>query len=125
MIIQPIPPDNTTFASYQSPLKKAFKAGAFGDEMIGIYGNKVTKNNFSLEHIKPKSKGGRTVLSNLAVADRDANRQRGNDDIAKFVNFEMLRKYLRQFKDIKNGKFNGNDYIKMIRKTFSKMVDEE
>ena len=118
-------PDPITFTSYQSPLKTTFKKGLLGDDVIGIYGNRITKDNVSLEHIQPVSKNGKTILSNLVLADRKANYERGNKDIAQFVTIGMIRQYLKQFKNIKCKGFNGNEYIKLIRNTFNKMIEKE
>lgn len=119
---KPFPP---SFLSYQSPLKDAFKCGALGDNFIGIYGVKLNKDNVSLEHIIPVKQKGKTVLSNLLLADRDLNAKRGSQDIGKFVTIGMLRNYLKQFKDVKCKDFNGNEYIRLIRNTFKKLVDKE
>lgn len=115
---------NPTFEGYNSPLKTAFRKGALGERVYGIYGNRLTQDTVSLEHIIPASKGGKTDLSNLVLADKKANNDRGTKDIAELITVGDIRFYLRQFKDVKTKYFDGNEYIKLIRKTFSKMMDD-
>lgn len=113
-----------SFKGYSSPLKKAFLKGALGDDFIGIYGHRLDKTNYSIEHIIPISKGGTNDLGNQFLADRKANNERGVEDIGKFLTLEMVRKYLKRFVDVKTPYFDGNAYIKAIRKTLTKIVDD-
>lgn len=112
------------FTGYNSPLKKAFKKGVLGNKVYGIYGERLTQDNVSLEHIKPIAHGGKTELSNLLLADKKKNNDRGTKPIGEFVTIGMLRDYLKQFKDVKTSYFDGEKYIKLIRETFRKLVDE-
>jgi len=41
-------------------------------------GQKLSKNRASKEHLTPASHGGKDTFENLALADRDINRERGN-----------------------------------------------
>lgn len=77
----------------------------------------------SLEHITPVSKGGKTVLDNLALATKENNSARGNEDIGKFLTFEMIRSYLSQFKGIKLKGFDGTQYIGQMRRRFSELLE--
>lgn len=112
------------FKGYNSPLKTAFRKGALGERVYGIYGNRLTQDTVSLEHIIPASKGGKTELGNLVLADKKANNDRGTKDIAELITIGDVRYYLRQFKDIKTKYFDGNEYIKAVRKTFKKMMED-
>jgi 5-methylcytosine-specific restriction endonuclease McrA len=38
-----------------------------------LTGDKLTKNNVSLDHIKPKSKGGKNTIENIRLTTKDAN----------------------------------------------------
>ena len=118
------PPIEQSFKGYNSPLKKAFRKGALGDKVYGIYGERLTQDTISLEHIQPIAHGGKTTLSNLLLADKKKNNERGTKPIGEFVTIGMLRDYLKQFKDVKTSYFDGNKYIKLIRETFRKIVDE-
>lgn len=101
---------------YNSILKDLYKQGLLPTVEYGIYGNKLSKKTVSLEHIVPASKGGTTKLKNMALADKEANRIRGNDDINKYLTLFHLKKYLSQFINVKVFKnkniiFDGNSYI--------------
>lgn len=101
---------------YNSILKDLYKQGLLPTVKYGIYGNKLSKKTVSLEHIVPASKGGTTKLKNMALADKEANRIRGNDDINKYLTLSHLKKYLSQFINVKVFKnkniiFDGNSYI--------------
>ena len=101
---------------YNSILKDLYKQGLLPTVKYGIYGNKLSKKTVSLEHVVPASKGGTTKLKNMALADKEANRTRGNDDINKYLTLSHLKKYLSQFINVKVFKnkniiFDGNSYI--------------
>lgn len=87
----------------------------------GFYGDRLTKCNLSLEHLKAKSKGGATTLDNLVLASREKNCLRGNDDIRNFFNKKFAMNYLSQFMGVKTKKFNGDKYIASIIKTLGEL----
>ena len=125
MKISSIGINNTSFG-YTTILSKLYKKGKLPSVTHGLYGNKLTSKNCSNEHLIPHSKGGKTDLTNIALADKVANMIRGNSDIKKFLTIDMVKKYLIQFIDIKIKQsnkiiFNGNDYIKNIIPTFEKL----
>lgn len=106
---------------YSSPLKTLFKEGKMPTVKYGFYGDKLTKNNVSLEHLKPHSKGGVSCLKNYVLASQENNRLRGNDDIRKHFNFDAALRYLKQFVDIKLPRFDGNKYILDILNTLKEL----
>lgn len=111
---------------YSHTLKTLWKQGKMPQVKIGLYNNKLTKKNVSLEHELPISKGGKSTIDNYALASREANSKRGNDDILNFLTIDMIKKYLIQFTDliIKRDReiiFNGNEYIKMQINNFKKL----
>lgn len=117
--------NNISF-KYNHPLKTLWKQGKMPQVKIGLYNNKLTKKNVSLEHELPISKGGKSTLDNYALASREANSKRGNDDILDFLTVDMIKKYLIQFTDliIKRDReiiFNGNEYIKIQIDNFKKL----
>lgn len=85
----------------------------------------MSKNNVSYEHIKPHSQKGLTTLMNGALATRENNTLRGNDDIRNHLTPQMLYNYLIQFKDIvvkyRKKVFIGNDYILGVLNTLHKL----
>ena len=117
--------DSITF-KYNHPLKTLWKQGKLPQVKIGLYNNKLTKKNVSLEHELPVSKGGKSILENYALASREANSERGNDDIKKFLTVDMIRNYLIQFINLivkrdKEVVFDGNKYIQMQINNFKKL----
>lgn len=109
---------NSVTFKYNHPLKTLWKQGKLPQVKIGLYNNKLTKKNVSLEHELPVSKGGKSILENYALASREANSERGNDDIKKFLTVDMIRNYLIQFVNLivkrdKEVVFDGNKYIQM------------
>ena len=120
MIIQPISPNAISFG-YSSPLKTLFKEGKMPTVKYGFYGDKLTKQNVSLEHLQPHSKGGPSCLKNYVLASQENNRLRGNDDLIKHFNPKIALRYLNQFVDIKLPRFDGNKYILDILNTLKKL----
>lgn len=82
--------NNISF-KYNHPLKTLWKQGKMPQVKIGLYNNKLTKKNVSLEHELPISKGGKSTLDNYALASREANSKRGNDDILDFLTVDMIK----------------------------------
>lgn len=107
------PGSNVSFG-YKHALKTAWKKGLLPTVTKGLYGNELTRANISLEHITPVSQGGKTILENLALADRTANMQRGIKPIADVISFKQLMEYLEQFRDVRVKGLNGNRYIKKM-----------
>lgn len=106
----------TVSFGYSSPLKTVWKQGRLPTVTRGIYGNILTKDNISLEHIIPHSLGGKTTIDNLMLAERTANMRRGTRPLMEVISFEQLFDYLQQFVGVKVKGFNGNDYIIKIMK---------
>lgn len=102
---------------YSHPLKTLFKDGEMPSVTKGLYGNLINNDNVSLEHLRPHSKGGKSILSNFALAERTANSARGSRPLAEFLTKEMLDEYLSQFNFEIPGKFDGFHYQDLIRKT--------
>ena len=71
---------------YSSPLKTLWKEGKLPTVEVGMYGGKLTKENICLEHIQPHSKGGKTMLSNLALTTMENNNNRGNEFLSLIFN---------------------------------------
>ena len=125
MKIQPLnkfkrSPQNVTFG-YSSPLKTMFLKGELPVK-YGFYGDRLNTKNVSLEHLLPRSKGGKTELSNLVLASKEKNQIRGNQPICRYINLEAMQAYIDQFKNVKTNGFNGNEYIKNILKTVTELV---
>ena len=106
---------------YSSPLKTLFLKGQLPVK-YGFYGDRLNTKNVSLEHLLPRSKGGKTSLDNLVLASKEKNQKRGNQPISKYINFEAMQTYIDQFKNVKTNGFNGNEYIKNILKTVTELM---
>ena len=70
MLIKKIKPYEPSFG-YSSPLKTIWKKGGLPTVKKGFYGDTLTKKNVSLEHLKARSKGGKTSLENLVLASKE------------------------------------------------------
>lgn len=119
IIFQPI--DRLVFYSH---LKKLYKRGKIKVD-IGLYGDKLTLENVTDEHLLPKSFGGTNDLSNIALATRETNCRRGNRPIGFFLTLGMVRNYCKQFQGVKLKDFDGDAYVKAIKKTIRELVDNE
>ena len=106
---------------YSSPLKTLYLKGELPVK-YGFYGDRLNSKNVSLEHLLPRSKGGKTELSNLVLASKEKNQIRGNQPISRYINLEAMQTYIDQFKNVKTNGFNGNEYIKNILKTVTELV---
>lgn len=111
-----------TFNGYSSILKTLWKRNKLPSVKRGLYGDILTKDNLSLEHLKPHSQGGQTVLNNLALASKDKNNLRNSKPLKDFLTQEMVENYLKQFKNIYARGFSGKKYIEMLRKTFEELI---
>lgn len=118
MLINPV--DNTPFG-YHNVLKTQFLKGNLKGVKYGFYGDRLTKKNVSLEHLKPKSKGGKSELENFVLASKTKNQARGNKDIKPFIDKETVMRYLLQFVGIKVENFNGDNYIRAIINTLKNL----
>lgn len=125
MKIQPLnkfkkSPQNVTFG-YSSPLKTMFLKGELPVK-YGFYGDRLNSKNVSLEHLLPRSKGGKTELSNLVLASKEKNQIRGNQPISRYINLEAMQTYINQFKNVKVKDFNGNKYVKDLLQTITRLL---
>lgn len=119
MKINPVTP--ITFG-YKHMLKTYWLDGKLPSVTHGIYGGELTKDNVTLEHLKPHSKKGRTVLGNLALSKNINNWKRGNKPISDFFNKDTFEAYCEQFNGLKLPFFNGDNYIKEITKTIERLL---
>lgn len=112
--MQPIQPVNF---GYKNKLKKLFKKGKLPTVKYDISGRKLTKKNVTLDHVIPKSKGGKSTTDNYMLATAEFNHMRGNDPLRDHMTNKDLVRYLNQFIDVCVDGFSGNKYIKGLLKT--------
>ena len=120
MEMKPIYPPGTShipFKGYIHPLKTLYKKGLFPSVTRGLYGEPLTPDGASLEHLLCHSNGGKTTYRNLALASKDRNSARGNRPLADFLTWEMLEEYLSQFNFRIRGLFDGYAYQRQLRQT--------
>lgn len=106
---------------YSHKLKTMWKNDELPTVIKGFYGDTLTKSTVTLEHLKPKSKGGKNTLSNYVLASKRRNELRGNRDITRYATSENVINYLTQFLNVEKEGFNGNAYIDMILKTLGRL----
>jgi len=109
---------------YKHQLKTLWLKNKMPTVTKGFYGDILTKDNVTLEHLLPHSKGGKTSLENLVLATDHNNFKRSNLPLKDFIDFDKAREYLEQFRNIRLKDFNGNEYIRAIERTIKKMVGE-
>lgn len=110
---------------YQNILKTLYKKDKLPSVKYGFYGDKLTKSTVTLEHLKLRSKGGKTELCNLVLASANKNQERGNRPLEEVLNWENVGRYLEQFRNVHVGTFNGNKYIEMILQTIKKCYNNK
>lgn len=106
---------NTNFGSHHSVLKTLWKRGQLPTVRRGFYGDFLTQNNVTLDHLSLYSKTRRTSLDNVVLASADKNHARGSRPLWKIINIDRAKEYLEQFRGVHIiGRFDGNLYIKII-----------
>ncbi len=136
-MIQPIKIDTTSFG-YTTTISKLFKEGKLPEVVKGFYGGDLCVDPKSLqrvsnEHLMPKSKGGKTNLTNIVLTTVENNAKRGNEPLSSYFNKQNAEQYWEQFKDLiieyqkgnKTKVFNGNQYIEQTKATVKKILEQE
>ena len=113
--------DSLTFA-YKHFLKTLWQKGQLPTVKRGLYGDVLTHGNLSLEHLYPHSKGGHTVLANLALASKERNNARGCQPLRRYLTQSQADEYLSQFKGIVVDGFNGDSYIRKAGETIKRLL---
>lgn len=119
MQVQPV--DGQTF-KYQNILKTLYKKGKLPTVKYGFYGDELTKESVTLEHLKCISDGGKTELKNLVLTSANKNQERGCRPLSEMLNWAFVGQYLEQFRNVVVDGFNGNAYIQMILKTLKNLL---
>ena len=101
---------------YSSPLKDLYKKGKIPLE-YGFYGDKLTTDTVTLEHVIPHSKGGKSTLYNYVLSSMNNNHRRGNRPLKDYLNWDWANKYFEIMEKVKTKNFDGKKYVKEIKKT--------
>lgn len=125
MKIKPINPKEISFG-YKSILKDKFLSGEL-PLTKGFYGGNLFKSskktNCTIEHLKPKSKGGKDKLFNYVLATVENNNKRGNNPLSWFINFKAMNEYLAEVDKANIPELKG--YSDAIRKTVNEILEQE
>ena len=120
---------------YRFRLKTLWLKGKLPWLQYGFYGDKLTKQNVSIEHLEPVSSFKRrmsdkmakkvsTVWNNVVLASVSKNQARSNFPLGDFINEEAKNRYLDQFRgQIIPGYGKGEKYIKAINETIDRLLD--
>lgn len=106
--------------TYSNKLKTLFKKGLLPSVQVDVAGNRLTKKNVTLDHIIPRSKGGKSITGNYMLAEKKFNSERGSDPLLQWATMEGIIKYLNQFIGIRVKGFIGNEYITEVLKTLER-----
>ena len=107
---------------YKSVLKTEWLKGNMPEVTKDMEGNLLTKDNCTLGHMLPHSKGGKTVIDNLMLETKDYNFMKGNSPFSWFFTKEGFEAYCEQFKNVNLPNFNGLEYIEKITKTAKRLL---
>lgn len=118
MCVKPV--DNVSFKA-QHHLKTLWKKGLLPTVTKGFYGDELTIDTVSLEHLDPVSLGGRTIEENLVLASKRKNNARGNKPLYLYTTMGQAWEYLVQFVDVKVRGFDGNRYINRVMKKLKQL----
>jgi hypothetical protein len=104
---------------YKSVLKTYWREGKLPTVKKDIYGKEII--NETVEHIIPKSKGGKSNLFNYAIANAEDNFKRGSDDIMEHTTIDNVYNWFKQFVNVKLPHLDGQEYIRITAKKFGKV----
>jgi len=103
----------------KSLLKQDFLSGLIPLKR-GVYGgllNRDKAEGVTVEHIIPKSKGGRNCEANYFLANKQKNWERGSEPLEKYLKLKPFVEYLRVMLDVNTEHTNGVQYVKDVLDT--------
>lgn len=101
-----------TFTGYDFKLKKLYREGKLPKDLIDMGGNRITQRNLSGDHAIPRSKGGKTIDSNMMLATKQFNSLRGNRPLREVTSVENLARWVKQYLKLDN--IEGFDFKKYV-----------
>jgi hypothetical protein len=123
LTIPPVATSNVSFG-YRNPLKTDFLKGYIPLKK-GAYGGDIKKkSDVSLEHIIPKSKGGKSTMSNYLLVNKFLNWKRGSEPLEKHLQLKPLLEYIITMLDVKTENVDGVEYLKGCLRTILKALNE-
>lgn len=115
---------NSVAFTHKHLIKTYFLKGKLPTVTKGFYGGELTKDTVTIEHLQPVSKGGKTELKNVVLAENVRNWSRSNKPLSSVFDKEAFETYCEEFKKIKLPFFNGDDYIKQITRTIERLLKQ-
>ena len=117
MQVQAVQPVSPVSFKGKYGVRDLWMKGKLPQVKIDIYGLPLAKKTCSREHIVPKSIGGSSHNSNIALADKFMNSKRGTEKLSEFTTLENVVNYFMQFIGIKikegnKVRFDGDKYFK-------------
>lgn len=117
MQVQAVQPASRVSFAGKFGVRDLWMKGKLPQVKFDIYGLPLTKKTCSREHIIPKSLGGSSYNSNIALADKFMNSKRGTEKLSEFTTLENVVNYFMQFIGIKikegnRVRFDGDKYFK-------------
>ena len=117
MQVQAVQPVSQVPFTGKYGVRDLWMKGKLPQVKIDIYRLPLAKKTCSREHIVPKSIGGSSYNSNIALADKYMNSKRGTEKLSKFTTLENVVNYFMQFIGIKikegnKVRFDGDKYFK-------------
>ena len=103
---------------YKSVLKTYWREGKLPTVVKDIYGDNLVEA--TIEHIRPRARGGKSNLFNYALANSEKNGKRGIDPIMEHTTFENVYNWFKQFVNVKLPHLDGQEYIRKTAKKFGK-----
>ena len=113
--------NNVSFGGYNFKLKQLYRQGKLPKDLIDIGGNRITQKNLSGDHAIPKSKGGKTIDSNMMLATKQFNSLRGNRPLREVTTVDNLTRWIKQYLELKpiDG-FDFKQYVLDILKIYER-----
>ena len=115
---------NSVNFTHKHLIKTYFLEGKLPTVTKGFYGGELTKDTVTIEHLRPISKGGKTELKNVVLAENVRNWSRSNKPLSCVFDEEAFKTYCKEFEGIKLPFFNGDNYIKQITRTIERLLKQ-
>lgn len=108
---------------YNSPLKDLYKQGKLKG-LKSFSGEELY--NASLDHIKPRSKGGKNYIGNYVLTNQKENADRGNRNIDYYIekNQQGMLDYIEWFETHKIEGFDFKGYIQKVINTINRVSEK-
>ena len=112
---------NVSFNGFSCEMKRLYKKGKLKIK-YSFYGGRLDPKQFSTEHVIPKSKGGQSIQENYVFCNAWQNSERGDKPLVNYIDWKAVGIYLDQFKGVKVGMFNGDEYINQVLNSINEAI---